>query len=183
MVYIFYADGTEEIEFTTVLDVLRRAGVDVVSVSADKESALGTGAHGITICTDITADETDADECDMVIVPGGVPGVDNIAAEQACIDLIKNTYASGKTVAAICAGPTVLAKADVLKGKKATAYPGFEDSLDAAGAVYVDEKVVVDGNVITSQGPGTAMDFAFALVENLKGRETADKVKGDMLIY
>lgn len=182
MVYLYFADGSEEIEFVTVLDVLRRADIETLSVSADVDSICGIGAHGISICTDIAADEVYLDDCEMIVVPGGIPGVDNIAAEQMCLDQIKAAFDEGKPVAAICAGPTVLAKAGVLSGKKATIYPGMESHLEAAGATPVDERVVIDGNVITSQGPGTAMEFAFAIVEYLKGKEVADSVKSDMLI-
>ena len=118
----------------------------------------------------------------MIIIPGGMTGVENLCAADMLSSQIRVLHEAGKPLAAICAGPIVLARQGVLKGRKATIYPGLEAEITGAGAEYVDERVVVDGNIITSQGPGTAMEFAFAVVEFLEGRETADEVRKDMLV-
>lgn len=182
MVYLYFTTGTEELEFVTVLDVLRRAGIEVKTVSADVMTRYNTGAHRIPIITDIGIGEINDDECDMIIIPGGMTGVENLCAADMLSSQIRVLHEAGKPLAAICAGPIVLARQGVLKGRKATIYPGLEAEITGAGAEYVDDRVVVDGNIITSQGPGTAMEFAFAVVEFLEGRETADEVRKDMLV-
>lgn len=182
MVYILFAQGTEELEFITVMDVLRRAQIETVSVSADPDSLCLKGAHQIPVTLDIKGEDMDLDGCDMIIVPGGMPGVDNLCASETVIDAVRQQFESGGKVAAICAGPLVLAKAGILDGAKVTVYPGFEDTLEEEGAVCTDNIVEVDGQIITSMGPGTAMDFAFAVLESLTDEETADEIRNDMLV-
>lgn len=168
MYYILLADGFEEIEALTQTDVLRRSGVDVMNVGLSGEEV--TGAHNITVKCDITIDEAvKKNDAEGVILPGGMPGTLNIAASIPATALIKKTYDEGKLVAAICAAPSVLGSLGILNGKKCTCYPGFEDRL--TGGIIVSDKVVIDKNVITSKGPGTALDFALTLSEYITGKD------------
>ncbi len=178
LVYVFLAQGFEEIEAISVIDILRRADVTVqtVSISNSKEVE---AAHGITILADITLDEVDIELADMIFLPGGMPGSRNLAKSDRLLEIIKQAYDSEKYVTAICAAPTVLAKAGILKGKKAICYPGFEAEL--TDAVIHDDLVVRDGKILTSKGPGTAMLFAYALVDILKGNLESDALQEAMI--
>ena len=171
------ADGFEEIEFSTVVDVLRRAGVEVTTASLKQGSV--EGAHGIRVMPDSSIDKVVAGDFDVIILPGGSPGYVNLGKDQRVLDLLKEMDKAGKHVAAICGAPSVLSKVGVVKGKKATIHPGCRDML--VGAQHVDERVVVDGRVITSQAPGTAMDFAMKLVEVLLGRDKMEEVNARVL--
>lgn len=167
------ADGFEEVEAVTVIDLLRRAGIEVV-VAALRAGPV-TGAHGIGVTADALLADVLADPFDMVVLPGGQPGADNLEADSRVAELLRQMAASGRFTAAICAAPKVLAAAGVLDGKRATAYPG---AMERVGGVRMeDERVVTDGKVITSRGPGTAMDFALALVESLEGRKKREDVE------
>lgn len=181
MVYLFMAKGTEELEYITVADVLRRAGIEVVTVSVE-DSQFVEGAHSIVIKTDISLDECDIDKCDMIVIPGGMGGVTSLLGCSKAGEMIKRFAEENRPLAAICAGPMVLAANGALNNHRATIYPGLEAYLEEGGAVCADEKVVADGNTVTSQGPGTAMDFAFALVEFLKSEEASEEVKEGMLV-
>lgn len=174
--YILLAEGFEEIEALTQTDVLRRAGIDVKNVGVTGEYV--TGSHGITVKADILI--TDAAKCvpEGIILPGGIPGTPNIAANKDAVELIKKVAQKGGLVAAICAAPSVLGEMGLLKGRKAICYPGFEDKL--TGATVTCEKVVVDGNFITSRGAGTAMDMALAIVTYITG-EPSDKLSKAMI--
>ncbi len=176
---VFMADGCEEIEALTVVDIARRAGIEVamISISGKKEVA---GAHGITFQTDIPAEFMDYDCLDGIVLPGGMPGTLNLGANDYVQKTIADFAANGKLVAAICAAPSVLGEAGLLKGKKATSYPGFEDKL--LGAETVLDEVAVDGNVITSRGMGTAIAFSLEIVGYLLGKEKADEI-GKGIIY
>ena len=177
MVYVFFAHGFEEIEGITVVDLLRRADIQVKTVSI-MEDKLVYGAHGIGVETDILFKEADFRHCAMVVFPGGMPGTTNLCNHRDLIEEVKAFYDSGKLLAAICAAPMVLAKAGLFDGHEATIYPGMETEL--AGAVPSSETVVKSGQLITSKGPGTAMEFALALVE-LEGREIAQTLKEELI--
>lgn len=178
MVYLFLAEGFEEIEAIAVVDILRRADVTVNTVSiSDKKEV--TAAHGVTVLADILIDEVDLKRADMLVLPGGMPGTRNLANSDKLIKIIQDAEAQDKYITAICAAPTVLAKAGVLKGKKAICYPGFEAEL--SDAVIHDDLVVRDGKIITSKGPGTAMLFGYALVDILKGNLESDAIRKAMI--
>lgn len=174
MVYLFLADGFEEIEALTPLDMLRRAGVEVTSVSINADR-LVRGTHGITVVADKTIDETDVVACEMVILPGGLPGADNLRLNGKVNSFIDKTMEKSGFVCAICAAPRILGEKGILKGKKAVCYPGFEKYLE--GAVITDCGCVRDGNVITAKGMGKANEFGLALVEALCGSEVSEKIK------
>ena len=187
MVYVHLADGFEEIEAITVVDVLRRAGIDVRTVAihaenetpADAQAVLIKGAHDIKIKADLLFKDADYTKCDMIVLPGGMPGAANLGAHRGLTSAIKEFASAGKPLAAICAAPMIFGNLGILAGKKATIYPGMESFLK--GAEAVQDRVVVDGNFITSRGPATAMDFALAIVEFLKSGGSADKLAADML--
>lgn len=174
MVYLLLADGFEEIEALTPLDMLRRAGVDTLSVSINKTKEVN-GTHGIKVLADILIDEVSYSDIDAVILPGGLPGADNLRENEKVNSLIDKAYAENKLVCAICASPRILGEKGILKGRKAVCYPGFEQYLK--GADVVDEGCVRDGNIITSKGMGKANEFALAIVEALTDKNTADRIK------
>lgn len=179
MVYVHLAEGFEEIEALTVVDIMRRAQIDVqtVAVGGDK---MVTGAHGITVQADILQDEADYSAAEMLVLPGGMPGTTNLMENDVLGREIQNYVQIGRWVAAICAAPMVLGHLGVLEGRQATIYPGMEAHLIGATPIH-EQKVVRDGRVITSKAPGTAMDFALELVEAMKGKTTADEVRGDLV--
>jgi len=176
---VFMADGCEEIEALTVVDICRRAGIEVAMISITGEKVV-KGAHEINFETDIPAEFMDFDLLDGIVLPGGMPGTLNLGANKYVLQTIVDFHVKGKLVSAICAAPSVLGEAGLLKGKKATSYPGFEEKL--IGADVMQDAVVVDGNIITSRGMGTAIPFALAIVEYLLDKETADKL-GAAIIY
>ncbi len=170
------AEGFEEIEAMAIIDILRRGGIEVFIVGAPGKFI--KGGHNVTVHSDGSFDHIDANKYDGIVLPGGSPGYENLMRNQNVIDIVRNYVKQGKLVAAICAAPMVLVKAGVLKDKKATCYPGFEKELDMPRG----EKVVVDGNIITSQGPGTAMEFGLKLVEILVGKDKADRLRQGLLV-
>ena len=173
MIYALLAEGFEEIEALTPVDMLRRAGLEVKTVGiASKEV---TGSHGITVVSDITPEEI-GEEITMLILPGGMPGSANLDAWEQMDALLARTLAGGGRVAAICAAPMVLGKRGYLQGKHAVCYPGFEEYLE--GATVTDARVERDGKVITSKGMGAALEFGLALVEVLCGKEKAEQIAG-----
>lgn len=178
-VYIFLADGFEEIEAITVIDVLRRAGVDIKTVSITGKNEV-IGSHQIKVTADLLFDKNQLKDGEMIVLPGGMPGTKNLLEHKELSDLIKYYNESDKWIAAICAAPMVYGRMGLLKGKCATCYPGFEKDLE--GAKLKEDKVVVDGKCITSRGPGTAIYFALKLAEILKGKQTADKLKEGMIV-
>lgn len=178
MVYVHLAEGFEEIEALTVVNVLRRAGILVKTVSVTGEKMV-KGAHDIAVESDLLFEEADYQSCEMIILPGGMPGTTNLANHDGLAQNLKAFAAEGKWLAAICAAPSVLGKLSLLKGKQATSYPGFENQM--IGAQYLEEKVVQDGKLITSRGPGTAMEFALKLVEALKNTQVSNSVRAAML--
>lgn len=175
---VLFAEGFEEVEGLTQVDFLRRAGVEITVVGVTGTTV--TGGHDVTIETDTTIDKVDSESLDGVVIPGGMPGAENVAASTHAQDLVKKLFKAGKLVAAICAAPAVvLEPLGVLEGKTATCYPGFEGRFQQAG--FSEERVVKDGTVITSRGPGTAAEFAVALIEYLVDRKTADKIRSATL--
>lgn len=171
-VYIFFADGFEDIEGLTVVDLMRRAGIDIQTVSIKETKEIRT-SHGIDLLTDRTFGECDFSDADMLVIPGGMPGTKYLNEYQPLRDLLTDFYKKGGKVAAICAAPTVLASLGFLEKRKATAYPSCMEGL--AGAERSLESVVVDGNVTTSRGLGTAVDFALSLIGQLLGEKKADE--------
>ena len=172
--YLFLADGFEEIEGLTVVDILRRAGVDICTVSIMGKKEI-TGAHQIEVKADALYEECRFADGDMFILPGGMPGTRYLGEHQGLCQLLKEKAYDGVALAAICAAPSVLGDLGLLQGKKAICYPGFESRL--AGATVTFEKVVTDGNITTSMGMGTAIPFALQLVTELIGEKTAHDVK------
>jgi len=177
-VFVLLAEGFEEIEAITVVDVLRRAGIDTVIVATGNELTV-SGGHGVAVRANRLFAETDFSRGSMVVLPGGGEGTRNLAAHAGVAGVLREYSAAGRYIAAICAAPSVPGEMGLLAGKKAACYPGFEENL--TGADVMDCPVVVDGNVVTSRGPATAMAFALKLVELLAGEETARDVAEGML--
>lgn len=181
--FLFLAEGFEEIEAITPIDVLRRAGMDITTVSIS-ESRLVTGAHGVTIEADATLAEAEIHDIEWLILPGGMPGATNLAACQALCTLLKDHNAAGGKIAAICASPAVvLAPLGILRDAEATCYPSFDPQLIAGGAIYRDRPVVALDNVITANGPSSALEFALAIVANSMGEYVSNDVACGMLLY
>ncbi|MDF2941178.1 MAG: hypothetical protein K0S01_36 [Herbinix sp.] len=172
-VYIFLADGYEEIEGLTVVDLLRRANIEITMVSITGNRNV-TGSHQITSLADVLFEEVDYTDADMLVLPGGMPGTNNLLEHKGLDQLLKEFYAKGKQLAAICAAPRVLGIKGLLKDKQVTCYPGNEDAL--LGAQVVNTAVVTDGNITTSKGMGTAIDFSLSLIRSLKGEAEAEKI-------
>ena len=176
---ILLAEGFEEIEAVTPIDLLRRGGVEVTVIGVSDREV--TGAHGIPIRADAVLGDADTDSLDILVLPGGMPGSSNLAADDGVNMLVKQFAAQGKPIAAICAAPAlVLAPLGVLDGKRATCYPAMKER--APGINFSDEGVVRDGTIITGQGAGKAAEFALAVLEALEGRETAEKIGKAILL-
>jgi protein deglycase len=173
------ADGFEEIEAVTVIDLLRRAGIEVVV--AGLEPGPVAGSHGISVVPDTDLDAALGMAFDMIALPGGMPGSARLAADARLLACLQEQAKTGRYAAAICAAPQVLAKAGLLSGKRATSYPGFLDETSAPGTTVLDEAVVKDGRIVTSRGPGTAVDFALALIECLEGDAARHAVESRLL--
>lgn len=188
-VYVFLADGFEVSEALTTVNMLRRGGVNVKTVSI-YDDRIVTSSNRIPVVADMAFGEfrasTSFGPClstDVMIFPGGMPGSSNLAGFGKLMDIMLRHYEEGGTLAAICAAPSVvLSLLPDLAGKKMTCYDGFEDALAAKGASYVKEGVVVDGNIITGRGPGWATEFGLAILAHIKGQETADKVKSGLML-
>lgn len=174
-VYVFLAEGFEEIEALTPVDLLRRAKIEVRTVSVTEEKRVA-GSHGIVVEADLTLSEADFEKARVLVLPGGLPGTTNLGGCSVLLSHLK-AFAGNpeKKVAAICAAPSVLGQEGILNGRKAVCYPGWEDKLSGA-EVQSGAKAVVDGNVITGRGMGTAIDFSLALVAELADAETAGKL-------
>lgn len=171
------AEGFEEIEAVTIIDVLRRAGIEVV-VASLKDNEV-KGANGITVVSDINIESANSEDFDMVVLPGGLPGAEHLKNSKTVQDILKQMNQKGKLVGAICAAPIALKSAGVLKNRY-TCYPSFEDQIGKEG--FSDaQKVVVDENVLTSRGPATAICFALEIVKKLAGNETYDQLKAGLL--
>ena len=172
------AQGCEELEAVTVIDLLRRAGIEVVTAGLDEQPV--RASRGVVLVPDMTLDAAMQKDYDMIVLPGGLPGADNLGNDGRIIRLLAQMSEAGKYTAAICAAPAVLAKAGLLEGKRATSFPGSLKAGSVAGLEYVEQPVVADGKVITSRGPGTAMDFALQLIEVLSGKQLRDEVEAGL---
>ena len=177
-IFLFLAEGFEEAEAVVTLDILRRGGLKVITVSLTGQNAVA-GAHGIAVVADQLFDETDFSKGDMLVLPGGNPGTENLSEHEGLRILLLRYGSEGKRIAAICAAPSILGELELLKGKRATVYPGYENSLK--GAIVTDAPVVKDGTVILAKGPGMAFDFGLAIVNELMGQKKADEVADGML--
>ena len=178
-VYVFFADGFEEMEAFAAVDIMKRAGLNVAMVSVTPDEIV-KGSHGISVLCDKNIVNCDFFDADMMVLPGGLPGATTL---NECEDLrrqMQRQAAEGKAIAAICAAPMVLGNLGLLKGKKATCYPGFDKYLE--GAEYTGAMVEKDGNFITGKGPGAAIEFGLALVEHLCGREKTKELKNVMCL-
>jgi 4-methyl-5(b-hydroxyethyl)-thiazole monophosphate biosynthesis len=169
------AEGFEELEAVTIIDILRRADIKVVV--AGLKSGPVKASRGTVVVPDTDLDSALKDDYDMVVLPGGLPGAENLNNDPRIHDICRKMVESGKFAGAICAAPMVLANAGILNGKQATSYPGFLDRMAMPGVTYRTDKVVRDDKVITSRGPGTAMDFALAIVEALADRPKREEVE------
>ncbi len=174
MIYVFLADGFEEIEALTPVDIFRRAGLATRTVSITDTSAV-TGAHGIAVAADLLLSEADLAAADLLLLPGGMPGTKNLAACKPLCEAVTAHAAAGKPTAAICAAPSILGELGLLTGRKATCYPGFEDAL--AGAILSDKKVVRDGHIVTAAGMGVALDFSLECLTLLGLSDTAARLR------
>ncbi len=180
MILEFLADGFEEIEALTPVDVLRRAGFEIRTAAVGGRGPVVTGSHGIPVTADMTAEEAaDLGGIEMVILPGGMPGARNLDADPTVDAVLGRVHAEGGILAAICAAPMILGRRGYLKGKKATCFPGFEGEL--AGAVYTAGRVEEDGRIVTACGMGAATEFALALVRILKGGNAAEELRSAIL--
>jgi len=171
------ANGSEDLEAITVLNILRRAGIEAISASLDGQPI--RGSRGTMLIPDTSLEEALKHRFDMVVLPGGQPGTNNLKADTRIIKLLQDMASDGRYVCAICAAPSILATAGLLDGKRATSFPG---ALNAFPRVSQQPQAVVeDGKLITSRGPGTAMDFALTLVERLSGRSKRDEVEAGLV--
>ncbi len=169
------AQGCEELEAVTITDLLTRAGFNVVTAGLDDQPV--TASRGMVLVPNTSLDQIMQRDFDMIILPGGLPGADHLNNDPRIHQLLKKMEEDGKYIAAICAAPKVLAHAGLLKNRQATSYPGSIPAEDMIGINYKEQAVVVDDNIITSRGPGTAMDFALTLIEVLAGKETRQEVE------
>lgn len=178
--YLLLCDGFEEVEALTAADIVKRAGVDVKLVAVYKEDIV-RGTHDMKVVSDISFDSAESFDAkkfmdaDAVILPGGMPGTANLKKSKAVLEMVKAYNTKGKTVAAVCAAPTVLAAAGLLEGREATCFPGFE--ADMAGAKIVSEAAVISGNIVTGKSMGCAVDFGLAIVESMFGIDEAEAVE------
>lgn len=178
-VYVFLADGFEDVEALIPVDVLRRGGQDVVTVSVMDDSQTVESAHGVTMIADTWIGDCDLTDADLLLLPGGMPGASNLYACEPLRQALVDQQEEGKMIAAICASPAiVLGQMGLLQGYRATCYPGFEQLL--SGAEYTGELCTVDGNIITGEGPAAAFPFAYALLAILQDEATAQQIADGM---
>ncbi len=177
---VFLADGCEEIEALTVVDMLRRANIEVVTVSITGQKEI-QGSHNIRFFSDTTYEEAQMPSFDGVVLPGGKVGTQNLGKHEGVVATVKDFASQNKLVAAICAAPSVLGQNGILRGRRATCNPGWEEHL--AGAVLSEENAVVDGNIITSRGMGTAIDFSLAIIGKFADEETLANVRKGIVYY
>lgn len=179
-VYVFLADGFEDVEALIPIDVLRRGGVEVVTVSTTL-FPLVESAHGVSIEADLQFDDCDYSDADLLMLPGGMPGASNLFDHEGVRNTLLTQAEKGKKIAAICAAPAVvLTPLGILNGKKATCYPGFEKALEEAGATYTADLVTVDGNITTAEGPAAAFPYAYELLTQLVDKQTSDQIAEGM---
>lgn len=172
------SNGYEEVEALIPVDVLRRAGVDIQMVSVTGDIMV-VSAHGVSIKADALIDDIDISDADLLMIPGGLPGAENLCNHPQVREAIAKQYEAGRLVSAICAGPMIFGSLGISKGKRCTCYPGFEDHLE--GAQYTEELVTVDGNVITGEGPAAAFPYAYTICEILCGKATAQSLRDGMM--
>ncbi|HEB87303.1 MAG TPA: DJ-1/PfpI family protein [Gammaproteobacteria bacterium] len=172
------AQGCEELEAVTIVDLLRRAGIEVVTAGLDDKPIIAS--RGVVLMADMTLDQAMQKDYDMIVLPGGLPGADHLDRDSRIQSLLKKMHAQGKYIAAICAAPKVLATAGLLNGRQATSFPGSLDGCPVSDMDYREQAVVIDGKLTTSRGPGTAMDFALSLIEQLLGRDKRAEVEAPL---
>lgn len=177
-VLIPLAQGCEELEAVTIIDLLRRAQFTVVSAGLEEGSV--KGSRGTVLVPDMTLDQALTQHFDMVALPGGQPGTDNLGRDPRIHTLLRDMAKANKYTVAICAAPKILADAGLLEGKKATSFPGVLDKIKVPGMTFIDAPVIIDGKVVTSRGPGTALDFALTLIELLGGKTLREQVEGPL---
>lgn len=177
-VLVLLAQGCEELEAVTVIDLLRRAGIQVIAAGLDARHV--TASRGTVLVPDTTLEQAQHDAFDMIVLPGGQPGTDNLDRDPRVKSMLQKLARDNKYTAAICAAPKVLANAGLLTGKHATSFPGVLDKMNLADVTLTTAPVVRDGHVVTSRGPGTAMDFALELIEVLVGKEKRHDVETDL---
>ena len=178
-VYVFLADGFEDIEALIPVDVLRRGGVEVVTVSINDDMPIATSAHGVPVMADAMIADCDFSDADLLLLPGGMPGAQNLYDNKTVCRAVVDQLAEGRRVAAICAAPAVvLGQLGLLDGKRATCYPGFEQLLD--GAKYTAALCTVDGQITTGEGPAAALPFAYELLSQLMGEKVSHEVADGM---
>ena len=177
-ILLLMADGFEEIEGITCIDVLRRADIKVVTASINNIEVCGS--HNIIVKADTIIDSIDTSPFDGVVLPGGMPGSSNLRDNEKVIKIVKEMNEKRGLIAAICAAPIVLERAGVIEGKNATSYPGFNNEMGSC--TYLEDRVVFDNNILTARGPGVAMEFSFAIVEYLTGSSKVDELKRGMLV-
>ena len=175
LVLVPLAQGCEELEAVTITDLLTRAGINVVTVGLDEQIVIAS--RGMKLVPDKQLDDVLEDDFDMIVLPGGLPGADHLNNDKRIQTIVKRLAANNKYTAAICAAPRILATAGLLEGKHATSFPGALDQFPVNNLTYEEKAVVVDGYVVTSRGPGTAMDFTLTLIELLSGKEKRDEVE------
>lgn len=173
------ANGFEELEAITIIDLLRRAGIEVITAGLDEKPV--TASRKNVLIPDTSIDKVNPDEFDMVILPGGLPGADNLRDSPQIQSILQHQYQNNKPIAAICAAPKALAKAGILKGKTITCYPGALDQVDTSQFNITEKNIEIDGNIITSRGPGTAMDFALTLIELLASKTLRNEVETQLV--
>jgi protein deglycase len=178
-IFVFLADGFEEIEAIAPIDIFRRAGIEVITVSISTQKEV-SGAHGISVIVDCLFSEIEINENDLLFLPGGMPGTKNLNAHAGLKNLISMQAQKGEKIAAICAAPSILGKMGLLQGKEAICYPGFEKEL--AGATLSESKIVKADNIYTAKGAGVAIQFALRLVEELKGKEEATRIANSICV-
>lgn len=176
-IFVFLITGFEEIEAVATIDTLRRAGLNVRTVSLTGQPTV-TGSHGIPVVADVLFEEAPFDTAELLVIPGGTPAYND---HEGLKREVAAFYDKGEKVAAICASPMVLGGLGILRGRKATCYPGFEKYLDGA-ELHTEQPFVIDGNVITGRGPGLTIDFALALVEVMAGKAKRDEIAGQLLV-
>lgn len=176
MVYVFLADGFEEIEALTVVDVLRRAEIPVLSVGIGGSAI--EGSHGITVSADIEIEAVETGEIEALVLPGGMPGTENLWKSARLRGILESAFKNGLHIFAICAAPIILGRLGFLKNRKATCFPGFEKEL--LGAEITPCGVCPDGNIITARGPGAALPFSYKIVEVFKGKKSAEQLRRAM---
>ena len=177
-VYVFLADGFEDVEALIPVDVLRRGGVDVITVSTNGEQVVES-AHGVGIIADVLFEDADFSDADLLMLPGGMPGASNLFEHQGVCEALMQQFEQGKKISAICAAPAVvLAQLGILDGKQATCYPGFEQMLQ--NATYTADLVTVDGQITTAEGPAAAFPYAYELLSQLVDKQASDQIAEGM---